>query len=675
MLRMVATLVFITAAVQGEAAIIEVAADGSGDYSTIQAAVNAAATGDEVVLAVGTYRGDGNRDIDFAGKAIIVRSADPNDWEVVRGTVINCEGTEGENHRGFFLHSGEDANSVIAGLSIVNGHAATGGGICCESASPVIKSCIISSCTACLGGGICSVVCAPESDGSPRIEGCVIYGNAAIKDDFGFGGNGGGIYLDGTYDLTAKWVYPVVSGCTIAENEAEGRGGGVCTGAGCRITIENGIIWNNRAGKDKEISILPLYDVNNSEIEASYCDIRGGLGSVEWHWLCTSIAGNRDEDPKLANPISGDFHLQSEVGRWDVDKRKWVMDDVTSPAIDAGDPKADWGNELWPHGQRIDMGAYGGTREASWSLSDAGNVADLDNNYMVNWADWALFSEQWQSHKKLLRENLNRKGNVNEADLAIFVSEWLGGDIMAPEPNPMTWDTVPWAFGLGTIIMLATPASDETGVEYYFECTAGGGHSSGWQTSSCYIDTGLADGTLYSYRVKARDLTTAHNETGWSSEETAMTSLILLQDGFESGFDKWTDGGITDWDLATDQKYSGVYSAHAGWTDNDLISDNMNTSGFSSITIEFLWRQEYISENDNIYLQLYNGSTYDNRFNLGHSLGGIWVGLHTTIINSGDDAVYFRPDFRIKFEGTPLDSSWITGGENLWIDDVLITAQ
>ncbi len=43
------------------------------------------------------------------------------------------------------------------------------------------------------------------------------------------------------------------------------------------------------------------------------------------------------------------------------------MDDVTSPCIDAGDPNSDWTGETWPHGGRINMGAYGGTREASMS--------------------------------------------------------------------------------------------------------------------------------------------------------------------------------------------------------------------------------------------------------------------------------------------------------------------
>ena len=91
-----------------------------GAYPTIQATVDAAANGDTVLVAAGTYSGPGNRDIDFHGKSLVVTSqAGPS------STIIDCGGyksTDGSgNHRGFYLHSGEK-NATIRGFTVKNGY-------------------------------------------------------------------------------------------------------------------------------------------------------------------------------------------------------------------------------------------------------------------------------------------------------------------------------------------------------------------------------------------------------------------------------------------------------------------------------------------------------------------------------------------------------------------------
>ena len=103
----------------------------------------------------------------------------------------------------------------------------------------------------------------------------------------------------------------------------------------------------------------------------------------------------------------------------------WVYDDVNSPCIDMGDPESDWTAELWPHGKCINMGAYGGTPQASMSLSNAGNIADLYINDVVNYADMELFTNKWLCHEVLLPEDLDRNGFVNFVDFAIFANNWL----------------------------------------------------------------------------------------------------------------------------------------------------------------------------------------------------------------------------------------------------------
>ncbi len=73
------------------------------------------------------------------------------------------------------------------------------------------------------------------------------------------------------------------------------------------------------------------------------------------------------KDPCFADAASGDFHLKSAAGRWN--GTTWVKDTVTSPCIDAGEPSAAYANEPSPNGNRVNMGAYGNTSEASKSTS------------------------------------------------------------------------------------------------------------------------------------------------------------------------------------------------------------------------------------------------------------------------------------------------------------------
>jgi hypothetical protein len=71
--------------------------------------------------------------------------------------------------------------------------------------------------------------------------------------------------------------------------------------------------------------------------------------------------------------------------------------------------------------------------------------------------------------------------------------------------------------------MTATTAADESSVEYFFDCITVGGHDSGWQDSTFYVDSGLTPETLYTYKVTARDKSSNQNTTAPSPALSATT--------------------------------------------------------------------------------------------------------------------------------------------------------
>ncbi len=139
---------------------------------------------------------------------------------------------------------------------------------------------------------------------------------------------------------------------------------------GGTATVINCIIWDCQEP-------VTLADSSNTEIEdigshitISYSDIEGGIGGISVDGDFSTVTwgdGNLNVDPQFTNPNTGDYHLKSQAGRFDPNSESWVIDDVTSPCIDAGDPNSPIGDEPEPNGGRINMGAYGGTAEASKS--------------------------------------------------------------------------------------------------------------------------------------------------------------------------------------------------------------------------------------------------------------------------------------------------------------------
>ncbi|MBW1931855.1 MAG: DUF1565 domain-containing protein [Deltaproteobacteria bacterium] len=127
------------------------------------------------------------------------------------------------------------------------------------------------------------------------------------------------------------------------------------------------------------------------------------------------------------NGLAGyDCHLQSEQGRWDPNNGgQWVTDANTSPCVDAGNPGCPVGAEPSPDGNRINIGPYAGTDQASKSPDGFRSIADLDNDFAVGTADLGVFVDYWLEEGSCLPPDFDHNGFVEFEDFAAFATMWL----------------------------------------------------------------------------------------------------------------------------------------------------------------------------------------------------------------------------------------------------------
>jgi len=88
MKRAVLFLSWLVVALPCTGEIIIVDDDRPADFNNIQAAIDDSNDGDIIYVLPGTYTGPGNRDVNFAGRAITVTGADPQDPYIVAATVV-----------------------------------------------------------------------------------------------------------------------------------------------------------------------------------------------------------------------------------------------------------------------------------------------------------------------------------------------------------------------------------------------------------------------------------------------------------------------------------------------------------------------------------------------------------------------------------------------------------
>ncbi len=166
--------------------------------------------------------------------------------------------------------------------------------------------------------------------------------------------------------------------------------------------------------------------------------------------------------------------------------------------------------------------------------------------------DWPLAPGVEYGYRVKARDAL---GNETKFSEIRFAGE---RDTVPPVPEPYiqaitatSWDT---------ITMTASVSYDKNGVQYYFqvdEVNTPGGHDSGWIDTTTYVDVNLVQDTVYSYRVKARDLSAGLNETGWSEWRSVRTLIPPERDPPEpnpmqfdpNGLPREVQAGPLDWDV------------------------------------------------------------------------------------------------------------------------------
>ena len=398
----------------------------SKEYDTIQNAIYAAVNEDILVLEPKTYE----ENLYIKGKAVTVSSQKQNNQYLTDSTILqphscllpavtifNAEG-EGPTLEGLAI-KGRQESANSAGLYISGGSAA-------------MSNCIVSGCKGSVrGSGILM------AGGDLDVSSCAFYNNSATE-------SGAAIHIGDQavmdlknilfYSNSSAWGGALacvdstmtVQNCTFADNQATGSGGAVIIAGEGEVRIDNSIFANNDAPQGQELSSIRVGGV--SDVDISYTNILGGLDRVYIGPECriTWLDGIVDVNPVFVDSDLGDYHLKSAAGRWDNITKQWSKDLVTSGCIDAGNLESGCGAELWPHGGIRNLGAYGGTAEASMSLDDkVGCAADFTNDGKVNMLDLAVLANGWLSQGYMYMCDIDRDNLIDVSDLNSFAEDWL----------------------------------------------------------------------------------------------------------------------------------------------------------------------------------------------------------------------------------------------------------
>ncbi len=336
------------------------------NYTSIQQAIDQSNDGDVVIVSPGHYI----ENISFRGKDIVVRGTNPQDWVIVEATII-----DGNNSGSTVTFDcNESKTAILTGFTITGGKGSFmdnewpyvkkspwGGGILCNEASPTITHNIIRN-NDVIGADQIGNGYQPKGGGIACHGGEAIITHNIIHNNNGY--DGGGLHLEGNplvqnnliYDNTAPWGGGVdIQGGRLINNTIAANAPGNVYLAGPSSAINN-IICNARSGIglflwghdtwEDLLACVEVVEYNNIWGNPYNCVFRNSQTNTD----LSGVMGNMSVNPCFVDPNHHDYHLVSN-----------------SPCIDAGDPNSPIGAEPFPNGGVINLGAYGGTSEASAS--------------------------------------------------------------------------------------------------------------------------------------------------------------------------------------------------------------------------------------------------------------------------------------------------------------------
>jgi len=306
-------------------------------------------------------------------------------------------------------------------------------------------------------------------------------------------------------DYTSAFVENVNQTTSIGATDSNGTGTGTgaTIGASPPLTTTAGDIVIEASATTS--SSAGTYTANNG-FTKDFDNSNSSFDAMDGHKTATGVP----ETPSVTHSINSNVKVL--IGFVVKDMVASPPDAASNPSPSAGATNVSLTQDLsWTPGSgATSHDVYFGTAASPPQVSSSQTGTTYDTGTMTS-----LTTYYWRIDEE------NSSG-TNTGPVWSFTT----ADTIPPTPNPMTWAHEPNTVNSSSITMTATTASDDSGVQYYFANITDSNHDSGWVSNSAWTDTGLTNNTKYFYKVKARDMSANHNETGLSLADANATTLV-----------------------------------------------------------------------------------------------------------------------------------------------------